>query len=258
LRQQRVDSASRKHPVFFLKTFTAALIALFILVSSSLTVFAAQSSLPGEILYPVKSWSENIRLSLTYSPQARTNLTLDFTERRIDEITSLVSEGRSLPDSTSERFNAELERALELAAQMDDDQMHFALGQIKKQAESQGMTLEELLNTLPAQAKPALLRLKLRLQEQVTLSSIGESDPQAFRSEIHKRQQNKPGSPKSEPEDDGSQLAPGISPTERQPSQEEPENETGDQPGTPGNNGNGDSNGPAKPNPGNGNNGRGP
>ena len=120
------------------------------------------------------------------------------------------------------------------------------------------MTLEELLNTLPDQAKPALLRLKLRLQEQVTLSSIGETDPLAFRSEIHKRQQTKPGSHKKNPENDSPKHSPEINPAEGQPPNEEPGYGMRDQPDAPVNTGNGEGNGQGKSNPGNGNNGRGP
>jgi len=55
--------ARRQQPRLIFKALTAALIALVILVGSSLTVYAAQDSLPGETLYLVKSWSEDIRLS---------------------------------------------------------------------------------------------------------------------------------------------------------------------------------------------------
>jgi Domain of unknown function (DUF5667) len=248
------ETARRQRPHMIFKAITAALIALFILVGSSLTVYAAQDSLPGETLYLVKSWSEDIRLSLTSSPQAKLRMTLDYTNRRVGEIKILLAMGKSLPERTSDRFQAELDNVLQLAVQMDDSQMHYALGQIKQQAESQGMTMEELLNSLPEQSEPAIIRLRQRLLEQVTLSAIGENDPQAFRSEIHKRQQNQPGSHKpaeddadTTPEENSGTLHPtqdSINPGTSQPSEH------------PGNNGNGG--GQGKPNPGNGNHGSGP
>jgi hypothetical protein len=254
LSEQGIIPARRQRPHLVLKALTAALIALFILVGSSLTVFAAQDSLPGETLYLVKSWSEDFRLSLTSSPQTKLRMTLDYTNRRMNEITILLAMGKSLPERTSDRFQEELDNALQLAIQMDDSQMHYALGQIKQLAESQGMTMQELLNSLPDHADPAIIRLRQRLLEQVMLSAIGENDPKAFRSEIHKRQQNQPGSHKpakedfdTNPEENSATPHPKqgpLNPGTSQPSEH------------PGNNGNGG--GQGKPNPGNGNHGSGP
>jgi hypothetical protein len=198
----------RKRPMSLLKALVAALIALFVLVGSSLTVYAAQDSLPGETLYPLKTISEDIQLSLTHSPKARLDMTLDYTNRRVDEITSLLATGRLLPAQASERFQGELESALQLAAQMEDTQMLNALWEIKSHAENQGMTIEELINQLPEQAEPAIVRLQQRLHEQVKLSSIGENDPQSFRLEIRERQRRHSGTHKPTPADNNTISTP--------------------------------------------------
>jgi hypothetical protein len=251
LDQQWVLQLRRQQPRLILKALTAALIALFILVGSSLTVYAAQDSLPGETLYMVKSWSEDIRLSLTSSPQNRLNLTLDYTDRRVGEITRLLAAGKSVPEDASDRFQAELDNVLQLAAQMDDAQMHYALGQIKQQAENQGMSMEELLNSLPDQAEPAILRLRQRLMEQIELTSIGEKNPQAFRSEIHKRQNQQPGKHKNTPASSDSNTNPTENPSDPIPTQHGPGNEMNEPAPPNGHNDNG--NGQGKSNPGNGN-----
>lgn len=249
--QQVVLPVRRQEPRLILKALTAALIALFILVGSSLTVYAAQDSLPGDILYPVKSWSEDIRLSLTSSPQARLSLTLDYTDRRMGEITRLLAAGRSLPEHTSAQFQAELESALQLAAQMDDAQMNYALGQIKQLAKNQGMDMQELLSHLPDEAEPAIIRLQQRLIEQVELTSIGESDPQSYRSEIHKRQNQQPGKHKNTPASDDSTIKPSESPSTPVSTQSTPGKDITQPTQSNGHNDNG--NGQGKPNPGNGN-----
>jgi Domain of unknown function (DUF5667) len=194
---QRIDALRGKQPIPLVKALIATLLVLFILVGSSVTVFAAQSSLPGDPLYTIKSWSEDVRLSMTISKKAKLDLTLDYTNRRMDEISNLVADGKTLPDQTSVRFQGELENAIELAAQMDDTQMQLALGQIKHRAESQGMTIENLIKTLPPQAEPAILRLQQRLIEQVQLSTFGQGNPQAFRSQIHERLHKQQGPKKS-------------------------------------------------------------
>ncbi|MFZ2096046.1 MAG: DUF5667 domain-containing protein [Anaerolineales bacterium] len=209
-----------KQPLPLFKALIAVILVAIILVGSSITVYAAQSSLPGEPLYTIKSISEDVRLSMALSAKAKLDLTLTYTNRRVSEISSLISEGQALPDQTSDRYQQELEHALELAAQMEDQQMQVSLGEIKKVAENQGMTMAKLLASLPEQASPAIIRLRERLQEQVMLSSFGETDPQAFRNEIRQRQQNRQGSKHtSEPEQTGS--TPVISPNAPMPEQEQ-------------------------------------
>ena len=193
--------AKEKHNLLWLvqhKPQIKALVAIvlafvIILAGSSATVFASQKSLPGQTLYPVKSWSEDIRLFMTTSPETKLNLTLYFTNRRMEEISTLMAEGKPVNDLTAERFASELEDALQLAAQLDDSQIQHALGEIKGHAERQGMTMQELIIKLPPQAEPAVVKLQERLNEQVKLSKIGETDPKEFRLQIRDRLQKQHG-----------------------------------------------------------------
>jgi hypothetical protein len=193
------DIFKRKQGSYFIKAMVVTILVMGILLGTSFTVYAAQSSLPGEPLYAVKSFSEDVRLSLTSSSQDKLNLILDYTNRRSDEINLLAAKGKALPDQTSNRYQSELESALQLAAGMNDEQMQHALGQIRRQAEKQGMTLEELISSLPDQAEPAIVHLQQRLQEQVNLSTLGEKDPQGFRLEMRARQHRHPSSSKITP-----------------------------------------------------------
>jgi hypothetical protein len=190
---RRLNTLRSKQPLPLFKALIAAILVAILLLGSSFTVFAAQNSLPGEPLYTLKSISEDIRLSMAFSAETKLDLTLSFTNRRVNEISGLFSEGQALPVQTSDRYQQELEHVLELAAKMDDQQMQVALGKIKKVAENQGMTMEELLASLPEQASPAIIHLQERLQEQVMLSSFGVSDPQAFRNQISVRKQMRQG-----------------------------------------------------------------
>lgn len=186
-KQRRIFWFIQQRPLF--RFIAAGLIALVILfVGSTFTVSAAQASLPGQALYPLKSWSENVRLALVLSPQLRLNLVLKYTNRRMDEISQLISSGQTFDEQTSDRFQQELDDALQLAAQLNDTQIQSALIQIRNHAESQGMTVQQLIGSLPPQAEPAILRLQDRLNEQVQLSSIGEKDPKEFRFQVHERQ----------------------------------------------------------------------
>jgi hypothetical protein len=197
------------------------------LVGSSLTVSAAQDSFPGDTLYPLKEISEDIRLSLTRSPQARLDVTLDYTNRRVDEITHVLATGKPLTAQASDRFQVELESALQLAAQMEDTQMQNALGKIKNHAENQAMTIEELISNLPEQAEPAIVHLQERLREQVKLSTDGKNDPQTFRLEIRERQNRPSGSHKPTATDNDTTSTPVRDSTAPLPTEAEKDHEDG-------------------------------
>jgi hypothetical protein len=202
------------------KILVVAILVLVLVTASSFTVYAAQGSLPGETLYPIKSASEDVWLSLTFSTEAKLNLTLEYTNRRMNEIRSLVSKGKPLPDQTSDRYQQELDSALQLAAQLNNQQMQSALGEIKANAEGQGMTVEQLIAKLPVQASPAIIHLQQRLQEQVQLSTFGEEDPQQFRLQIQQREHLRQG-PKHSSTEEQSEMMPAQVTASPEPIQQE-------------------------------------
>jgi hypothetical protein len=253
--QMKAGISPGRRSLPWMKVLVGALLALIILIGSSATVYAAQNSLPGDPLYLIKSLSEDIRLSITSSPQSKLQLTLDFTDRRMGEITTLLSNGKDLPNQASERFNGELDSALLLAAQMDDAKMKNALGKIKILAEDQGMSMDKLINQLPEQAEPAIIRLQQRLQEQIEMSNFGVKDPQAFRSEIRERErqlhQHGPNKNSSDPDADSIATPAVDTETPEQPADRNNQNNNHQPSDAPGHNGSGSSQG--NPNPGNGN-----
>ena len=248
----------RRRPTPIFKFMVATWMALIVLVGSSLTVYASQASLPGDALYPIKAVSEDIRLSITRSPQAKLDITLNFTNRRMDEITHLLEMGNPIPAQASDRFQGELESSLQLAAQMEDKQMQGALSEIKSHAESQGMTIDELINQLPEQAEPAIMHIQERLREQVTLSAIGENDPQTYRIKIRERQQRRSETHQPKPVDDENSSTPDGSSTTPEPTkaEEQHDNGNGNPSQAPGNDGSNP--GQGNHNPGNGNHGNNP
>ncbi|MBI4281128.1 hypothetical protein HY628_02945 [Candidatus Uhrbacteria bacterium] len=67
-------------------------LALFFGLSGG-TVLAAQNDMPGEVLYPVKLWSEAARERLTFTPEKKIELLLQFHERRIAELEWVEGQG---------------------------------------------------------------------------------------------------------------------------------------------------------------------
>ncbi len=64
------------------------------LLAGKSLVMAADSAIPGEFLYPVKSGAENVRLALTRDPTRAAELRLRFAQDHLVAYAVLVSQGR--------------------------------------------------------------------------------------------------------------------------------------------------------------------
>ena len=74
---------------------------MLLLLTGGVTA-ASSSSLPGELLYPVKIASERTRLALTLSDIGKAKLEVTFAERRAKEIAELARKGKA--DQGTEEF----------------------------------------------------------------------------------------------------------------------------------------------------------
>jgi hypothetical protein len=158
----------RKERLPVLNTLFAVVLALTVFFGGAGgTVYAAQDSLPDQALYPVKTWSEDAILSLTSSIQMRLNYVLDFSDRRVAEMASLLAAGKSIPEGVETRLQNELDLALELAAGMEDPQAIQQMVQIRQRAETQLQMLITLMSGAPGSAEPLLQKAQAHLQEQL-------------------------------------------------------------------------------------------
>jgi len=89
---------SQVKPIPYRRRFSMASVVLVIILTVSAlgggTVYAAQDSLPGEVLYPVKLATEQIRMILPGSDVVKAERALGFVERRMGEIEALAERGR--------------------------------------------------------------------------------------------------------------------------------------------------------------------
>jgi hypothetical protein len=78
-----------------IRSITIVLIALVFLGGVSITGAAAQSAIPGDALYSVKTSIEQTRLNLASDASDRATMNLGFAEERLNEIGMLINEGKS-------------------------------------------------------------------------------------------------------------------------------------------------------------------
>jgi hypothetical protein len=143
--------------------FALALLIAFVSMHSG--VAAAQTSLPGNLLYPVKRAGEGIRLVLAFTPAQRAALHLDFAAARAAEIRALA-DGQQAIDSS---LVADLEREYRLAREEfgrapSADANNLAIRYVSERQSDVAM-LSDLLARGNALGRPQLERA-LRLSEQ--------------------------------------------------------------------------------------------
>lgn len=131
-----------QRPLFaYLAIVALMLVAVF--GGGAVTVMAAGSALPGDVLYPVKLNTEQAQLNLTSNPERQAELYLQFAQHRLEEMNALTALGQfdeieplamyfnynlSLAEGKARRL-AERDpvRALQLQSQVS-----LSLGQLKQ------------------------------------------------------------------------------------------------------------------------------
>jgi len=141
----------------------AALVGGFAVVAATGSMaVASQSSLPGDVLYPVKRAIENAHVNLQSSAQARAKVMLDNADTRLTEVEQL-SERRDDADadeisSTLQDFKEQTDQASSVA--LDDFNSNGdtgALNDVRSFASSSMGRLSALDDLLPTAARPALI-----------------------------------------------------------------------------------------------------
>lgn len=191
----------RKEPMTLMKPLLALFVSMTLVLSSIGAMnAAAQSSLPDEPLYGIKTLAEDVQLALIQQTQTRLELVQQLVNRRVDEIIALHNNGVNTPAGAVARLETHLNEQLRLAASQDDPAMQQTLAQVRTQTQTQEQRMARLSDT----ADPLMEQARIRLQEQVRLAEGGMQDPQGFREQvqnlIQNRYQEHMGEPTGSPE----------------------------------------------------------
>jgi len=102
-----------KVPGFSFKRIASAATLASLLLGSTGTVFASQTSLPGETLYPVKKLVENVRLAAAMDRNKKAEIRLGIAEERLTEINALLVEKHVKNSSSSSALENNIKKAAE-------------------------------------------------------------------------------------------------------------------------------------------------
>jgi hypothetical protein len=143
------------------KALSAIIIALVLMVTAGgTTVLAAQRSLPGDTLYPVKTSIETIQLTMTPGAEAKARLYLKMVQRRISETTRQAKTNREINAQRLEIIGRQMDKAIiELSKVSDNYAVDQILGRITSSTLEQQLELEDSLSKASLSNKPALKRV---------------------------------------------------------------------------------------------------
>ncbi|MEW6716367.1 MAG: DUF5667 domain-containing protein [Chloroflexota bacterium] len=192
-----------------MNAFVSVILSLVLLLGGGAgTVYAAQDAMPTNLLYGIKTFSEDVRLWFNHDPQIEIDMLLQMFQTRVEEITALTAMDINPPAHVIERLNLHIEQALHVAANMNDSAMPSALLQIRTTLQTQEQAIIRLKVQGLSGTAQVFLHLRTMCENHIRLVELGLTDPQGFRHIIREENQDEfPGTP-------GPGYGPGPSPSE--------------------------------------------
>ena len=207
---KRLTFFSQKN--FAMAFVTSLLLFVFLFTSGAGVVAAAQGTLPGEALYPVKTLSEDVRLALTTNINSKFDLLASYVMNRINEIDTLQETGAVLPVNITGRIGSQLDAMLTLVASMDDANMTTALVDMQKMLMGQYMKLgttgdqDRIQDNFQVMLHVMILKQN---RDYLDLTTLGLTDPTGLRNMYAYNGVNKPEDAGSGSDNSGGNAEPG-------------------------------------------------
>jgi len=182
-------------PIPYKRRFNMVAIILAIVLAISAvgggTAYASQGSVPGDILYPVKLGTEQVRLVLATGDATKAELYLKFANSRVEEMTALIEKGRpEKVDIAANGYDRAVAMAIENMEAASGKGLAIAeISELAAVATSQHLSaLDRVLGIMdivpvPQEAKEAIekaRRVSINGQENALLALAGENPERAM------------------------------------------------------------------------------
>lgn len=164
---------------FIMSTF----VIVGLLFGGSVTVSAAQNDLPNEPLYQIKLFSEDVHLWLASDPPAQIEILMQQAQTRTEEMAALASRGNTPPAELTVRAQERIQRALQLAENLDDASQTVALQQIRTRLQTQEQLMTQLQDGTCLECEPILQQTRDMLRTQLRQIESGLVDPETFQNQ---------------------------------------------------------------------------
>ena len=159
-------------------------VVLFALSSIGGTVYAAQGSLPDDLLYPLKTLTEDIQIGLESDPEERLDLYVSFANRRLEEIEAQVLAGEKISPNALARLEKLSKKMLQQAAQVGEQSLENALRQVQGAFELQNQLMTKLQKQIPGPGEQGLVKAQEQINSRLQLVENGLLEPQGFQEQM--------------------------------------------------------------------------
>ena len=174
----------------------AAVGAVILIALSSLggTVYAAQAAQPDDLLYGVKTLTEDIQIGLETDPEDRMDLLSFFASRRLAEIEAQAEAGQPISEKALDRLEQHTQQMLQVAAKMQSGNLEKALHQVQQSLELQNQVMTKLQKQTPGGGEPGLVKAQETVKSRLRLVENGIDEPQGFQEQMRIEESDQPGS----------------------------------------------------------------
>jgi hypothetical protein len=141
-------------------------------------VVGAQEAMPEDALYPVKTWSEDVRLWAAGDGLPEMDLALQFADRRAEELVHEAEAGLPVQDAVLLRLMDQDDMALSIAAQAGDAEAPAALDKVRTRLEEHVRVLDYLQAGVGPNESALLLQTRQNIRQRLELLNGDLNDPQ--------------------------------------------------------------------------------
>lgn len=162
---------------------TILLIIAILFGGSGVSVVAAQSAQPQDILYPVKLTTEDLGYNLKSGPTAIIDYCLELTNRRVEEIITSTESQKALPEITSQRLMAHIDEAVLTSSELSNQEMLEQLVRLQTELMDQLNRMESVQTN--DQTRQVIERILIRIQARIRTINNNSKDLEEFRIRIN-------------------------------------------------------------------------
>jgi uncharacterized membrane protein YgcG len=161
----------------------SAVVIAGLLFGGGVTVSAAQDDLPNQPLYQIKLMSEDAHLWFASDPAQQVDMLMEQAQTRLQEIQILTDDGIIPPADVAVRAQDRIQRALQIAAQLDETSQLAVLLQIQTRLQTQEQQMLKLEQGACTECVPAIQQTREMLRLQLGEVENRLTDPGALQNQ---------------------------------------------------------------------------
>ncbi|MFH1031223.1 MAG: DUF5667 domain-containing protein [Chloroflexota bacterium] len=177
-------------PALSFRAVAIALLAFIILATGGTGVYAAQSSLPGETLYPVKIGTEKLQMAATVNPEDKAYLHLKLAQRRVEEVAIQASTNRTINVSGLATLPAQTDAALREIEKTSGNDTSAFLSRLAESTVEQQAVLQPLVASSRVTEREQIQKAMTTVQRTSLIAQAAYSNSAFLKTNPSARDQN--------------------------------------------------------------------